>query len=67
MDAIRTADTDALAAVPRLPGANAPRIAAHIAAMGEVIDKMTSAGVSKSEPVRRRAARLCAAVASPAR
>jgi DNA ligase (NAD+) len=56
MDAIRAADTDALAAVPKLPGANAPKIAAHIAAMGEVIDKMTSAGVNMSEPVTEDAA-----------
>jgi DNA ligase (NAD+) len=56
MDAIRAADTDALAAVPKLPGANAPKIAAHIPAMGEVIDKMTSARVNMSEPVTEDAA-----------
>ncbi|MDI5973452.1 NAD-dependent DNA ligase LigA [Streptomyces sp. SL13] len=51
MAAIRTADADALAAVPKLPAANAPRIAAHIAAMGAVIDKLTAAGVNMTEPV----------------
>lgn len=56
MDAIRVADTDALAAVPKLPGANAPKIAAHIPAMGEVIDKLTSAGVNMSEPITEDAA-----------
>ncbi len=50
MDAIRAADTDALSAVPKLPPANAPRIAAHIAAMAPVIDKLTAAGLSMTEP-----------------
>jgi DNA ligase (NAD+) len=51
MDKIRAADADALAAVPKLPGANAAKIAAHIAAMGKVIDKLTAAGVNMTEPV----------------
>ncbi|MEV6421601.1 NAD-dependent DNA ligase LigA [Streptomyces sp. NPDC051662] len=51
MDAIRAADADSMAAVPKLPGANAPRIVAHIAAMGEVIDKLSAAGVNMTEPV----------------
>jgi DNA ligase (NAD+) len=50
MDAIRAADADALAAVPKLPGANAPKIAAHIAALGPVIDKLVTAGVNMIEP-----------------
>ncbi|MEU4091705.1 NAD-dependent DNA ligase LigA [Streptomyces sp. NPDC026673] len=50
MDAIRAADADALTAVPKLPGANAPRIGAHIAALGPVIDKLVAAGVNMSEP-----------------
>ncbi|MEU0990028.1 NAD-dependent DNA ligase LigA [Streptomyces sp. NPDC005953] len=50
MDAIRAADADALSAVPKLPGANAPKIAAHIAAMGPVIDKLVAAGVNMTEP-----------------
>ncbi|GLF98038.1 NAD-dependent DNA ligase LigA [Streptomyces yaizuensis] len=56
MDAIRAADVDALAAVPKLPAANAPKIAAHIAAMGEVIDKLAAAGVNMREPVTEDAA-----------
>ncbi|GLZ78167.1 DNA ligase 2 [Actinorhabdospora filicis] len=51
MDAIRAADADALARVPKLPGANAPKIAEHIAAVGAVIDKLTAAGVNMTEPV----------------
>ncbi|MEV0645381.1 NAD-dependent DNA ligase LigA [Phytomonospora sp. NPDC050363] len=51
MDAIRAADADALARVPKLPGANSPKIAAHIAAMGPVIDKLAAAGVNMTEPV----------------
>ncbi|MEV4947013.1 NAD-dependent DNA ligase LigA [Streptomyces sp. NPDC053755] len=51
MDAIRAADPEALARVPKLPGANAPKIAAHIAAMGPVIDKLVAAGVNMTEPV----------------
>ncbi|MFB8406797.1 NAD-dependent DNA ligase LigA [Streptomyces sp. NPDC055912] len=51
MDAIRNADAGALAAVPKLPGANAPKIAAHIAALGGVIDKLAAAGVNLTEPV----------------
>ncbi|WP_432156057.1 NAD-dependent DNA ligase LigA [Streptomyces sp. bgisy153] len=51
MDKIRAADAEALAAVPKLPGANAPKIAAHIAAMAPVIDKLVEAGVNMREPV----------------
>ena len=51
MDAIRAADADALARVPKLPGANAPKIAEHIAAVGPVIDKLVAAGVNMAEPV----------------
>lgn len=51
MDAIRAADADALAKVKKLPPANAPKIAAHIAVMGPVIDKLAAAGVNMSEPV----------------
>ncbi|WP_406065763.1 NAD-dependent DNA ligase LigA [Streptomyces sp. NBC_01077] len=50
MDAIRAADAEALAQVNKLPGANAPKIAAHIAAMGPVIDKLVTAGVNMTEP-----------------
>lgn len=50
MDAIRAADADALAAVPKLPGANAPKIAAHIAALAPVIDKLVAAGVNMTQP-----------------
>lgn len=56
MDAIRAADADALAAVHKLPAANAPKIAAHIAAMGPVIDKLVAAGVTMTEPVAPAAA-----------
>lgn len=56
MDAIRAADADALAAVHKLPAANAPKIAAHIAAMGPVIDKLVAAGVTMTEPVTPAAA-----------
>ncbi|MEV0649905.1 NAD-dependent DNA ligase LigA [Phytomonospora sp. NPDC050363] len=51
MDAIRAADADVLARVPKLPGANAPKIAHHIAAVGPVIDKLMAAGVNMTEPV----------------
>ncbi|MFJ3182388.1 NAD-dependent DNA ligase LigA [Streptomyces sp. NPDC086796] len=51
MDAIRAADADALSKVKKLPPANAPKIAAHIAVMGPVIDKLAAAGVNMSEPV----------------
>ncbi|MFK0142507.1 NAD-dependent DNA ligase LigA [Streptomyces murinus] len=51
MTAIRAADTDALAKVKKLPPANAPKIAAHIAVMGPVIDKLVQAGVNMTEPV----------------
>lgn len=51
MDAIRAADADALAKVKKLPPANAPKIAAHLAVMGPVVDKMIGAGVNMSEPV----------------
>ncbi|MGW7432207.1 NAD-dependent DNA ligase LigA [Streptomyces sp. NPDC054861] len=51
MDAIRAADPEALAQVNKLPGANAPKIAAHIAAMGPVIDKLVAAGVNMTEPL----------------
>ncbi|MFM9452435.1 NAD-dependent DNA ligase LigA [Streptomyces europaeiscabiei] len=50
MDAIRAASVEELAAVPKLPPANAPKIAAHIAAMGPVIDKLVEAGVNMEEP-----------------
>ncbi|MET9877602.1 NAD-dependent DNA ligase LigA [Actinacidiphila glaucinigra] len=50
MDAIRAADADALAAVHKLPAANAPKIAAHIAAMGPVIDKLVASGLTMTEP-----------------
>ncbi|MGW2945344.1 BRCT domain-containing protein, partial [Streptomyces sp. NPDC001226] len=36
--------------VNKLPGANAPKIAAHIAALGPVIDKLAKAGVNMVEP-----------------
>ncbi|TLQ39220.1 NAD-dependent DNA ligase LigA [Streptomyces marianii] len=49
MAKIRAADPEALAAVNKLPGANAPKIAAHIAAMGPVIDKLVAAGVNMGE------------------
>ncbi|MFG1811533.1 NAD-dependent DNA ligase LigA [Streptomyces sp. NPDC049040] len=51
MEAIRAAGPDLLAAVPKLPAANAPKIAAHVAAMGGVIDKLVAAGVNMAEPV----------------
>ncbi|WP_331752791.1 NAD-dependent DNA ligase LigA (plasmid) [Streptomyces sp. NBC_00637] len=50
MEAIRAASVKELAAVPKLPPANAPKIAAHIAAMGPVIDKLVEAGVNMEEP-----------------
>ncbi|MDX3263099.1 NAD-dependent DNA ligase LigA [Streptomyces sp. MI02-2A] len=50
MDAIRAATPDELAEVNKLPGANAPKIAAHIAALGPVIDKLAKAGVNMVEP-----------------
>ncbi|MEV7157214.1 NAD-dependent DNA ligase LigA [Streptomyces misionensis] len=55
MAAIRAADADALAKVKKLPPANAPKIAAHIAAMGPVIDKLVDAGVNMTEPVTNTA------------
>ncbi|MFE1190154.1 NAD-dependent DNA ligase LigA [[Kitasatospora] papulosa] len=51
MDAIRAADADALSKVKKLPPANAPKIAAHLAVRGPVIDKFAAAGVNMSEPV----------------
>ncbi|WP_184789003.1 NAD-dependent DNA ligase LigA [Phytomonospora endophytica] len=56
MDAIRAADADALARVPKLPAANAPKIAEHIAAAGPVIEKLAAAGVNMVEPVAEGAA-----------
>ncbi|MEU8621597.1 NAD-dependent DNA ligase LigA [Streptomyces sp. NPDC048623] len=50
MDAIRAATPDELTEVNKLPGANAPKIAAHIAALGPVIDKLVEAGVNMTEP-----------------
>lgn len=50
MDEIRAAAPEALAGVYKLPGANAPKIAAHIAAMSPVIDKLVKAGVNMVEP-----------------
>ncbi|KOU43590.1 NAD-dependent DNA ligase LigA [Streptomyces sp. WM6378] len=50
MDKIRAASPEALAEVNKLPGANAPKIAAHIAAMGPVIDKLVAAGLNMDEP-----------------
>ncbi|WP_438305173.1 NAD-dependent DNA ligase LigA [Streptomyces sp. HUAS TT11] len=50
MGAIRAATPDELAEVNKLPGANAPKIAAHIAALGPVIDKLAKAGVNMVEP-----------------
>lgn len=50
MAAIHAADAEALSAVPKLPGANAPNIAAHIAALGPLIDKLVAAGVNMTEP-----------------
>lgn len=50
MDAIRAADADTLARVPKLPAANAPKIAAHIAALGPVVEKLVTAGVNMTEP-----------------
>ncbi|MFJ7065764.1 NAD-dependent DNA ligase LigA [Streptomyces sp. NPDC101115] len=50
MDAVRAATPDELAEVNKLPGANAPKIAAHIAALGPVIDKLVEAGVNMVEP-----------------
>ncbi|MFD8609418.1 NAD-dependent DNA ligase LigA [Streptomyces sp. NPDC059631] len=55
MDAIRAADTDALAKVKKLPPANAPKIADHIAVMGPVIEKLADAGVNMTEPVTNTA------------
>ncbi|MFB7597595.1 NAD-dependent DNA ligase LigA [Streptomyces sp. NPDC056160] len=51
MATIRAADADALAKVKKVPPANAPKIAAHLAAMGRVIDKLVDAGVNMTEPV----------------
>ncbi|MFI6284444.1 NAD-dependent DNA ligase LigA [Streptomyces sp. NPDC051018] len=56
MDAIRAATPDELAEVNKLPGANAPKIAAHIAALGPVIDKLARAGVNMTEPTAEGAA-----------
>ncbi|HEY1175708.1 MAG TPA: NAD-dependent DNA ligase LigA [Phytomonospora sp.] len=56
MDAIRAADADMLSRVPKLPAANAPKIAEHIAAAGPVIDKLAAAGVNMTEPVAEGAA-----------
>ncbi|MGW1007506.1 NAD-dependent DNA ligase LigA [Streptomyces sp. NPDC001118] len=50
MDAIRAADVEALAAVNKLAPANAPKVAAHLAALGPVIDKLAEAGVNMTEP-----------------
>ncbi|MEY9839446.1 NAD-dependent DNA ligase LigA [Streptacidiphilus sp. EB103A] len=50
MDAVRAATPDELAEVDVLPGANAPKIAAHLAEMGPVIDKLVKAGVNMTEP-----------------
>ncbi|MFE7485128.1 NAD-dependent DNA ligase LigA [Streptomyces sp. NPDC057552] len=50
MSKIQAADAAALAEVNKLPGANAPKIAAHIYAMGPVIDKLVKAGVNMVEP-----------------
>ncbi|MFI8823746.1 NAD-dependent DNA ligase LigA [Streptomyces sp. NPDC053431] len=50
MDAIRAATAEELAEVNKLPGANAPKIAAHIAVLGPVIDKLAEAGVNMTEP-----------------
>ncbi|MFJ9417779.1 NAD-dependent DNA ligase LigA [Streptomyces sp. NPDC101227] len=50
MDALRAATPEELAEVNKLPGANAPKIAAHIAALGPVIDKLAKAGVNMVEP-----------------
>ncbi|MET9955075.1 BRCT domain-containing protein [Streptomyces sp. NPDC006339] len=50
MDAIRAATPEELAEVNKLPAANAPKIAAHIAALGPVIDKLAEAGVNMVEP-----------------
>ncbi|MYR62430.1 NAD-dependent DNA ligase LigA [Streptomyces sp. SID625] len=55
MDAIRAADADALSKVKKLPPANAPKIAAHIAVMGPVIQKLVEAGVNMAEPVTNTA------------
>ncbi|MFI8519944.1 NAD-dependent DNA ligase LigA [Streptomyces sp. NPDC085481] len=55
MDAVRAADAEELGQVNKLPGANAPKIAAHIAAMGPVIDKLVAAGVNMTEPVAEAA------------
>ncbi|MFF9436729.1 NAD-dependent DNA ligase LigA [Streptomyces sp. NPDC014735] len=50
MSKIQAADPAALAEVNKLPGANAPKIAAHIHAMGPVIEKLADAGVNMIEP-----------------
>ncbi|WP_327359723.1 NAD-dependent DNA ligase LigA [Streptomyces sp. NBC_01304] len=50
MEAIRAADAESLAQVNKLPGANAPKIAARIAELGPVIDKLVAAGVNMTEP-----------------
>ncbi|WP_329020410.1 NAD-dependent DNA ligase LigA [Streptomyces sp. NBC_01601] len=50
MDAIRAADVEALATVNKLAPANAPKVAAHLAALGPVIDKLAQAGVNMTEP-----------------
>lgn len=50
MDAVRAATPEELAEVKKLPAANAPKIAAHIAALGPVIDKLVAAGVNMTEP-----------------
>lgn len=51
MSKIQAADAAALAEVNKLPGANAPKIAAHIYTMGPVIEKLANAGVNMTEPV----------------
>ncbi|MFI1530704.1 NAD-dependent DNA ligase LigA [Streptomyces griseus] len=56
MAAIRSADASSMAAVTKLPAANAPKIVDHIASMGEVIDKLTAAGVNMTEPESEGAA-----------
>ncbi|MFJ4680499.1 NAD-dependent DNA ligase LigA [Kitasatospora sp. NPDC088783] len=50
MAAIRAASAEDLAAVPGVAGAYAPLIAADIAALGGVIDKLAAAGVTMSAP-----------------
>ncbi|MEO3976745.1 NAD-dependent DNA ligase LigA [Streptomyces sp. CAU 1734] len=51
MSQIQAADAAALAEVNKLPGANAPKIAAHIAVMASVIEKLAGAGVNMTERV----------------